>query len=136
MEDYQFNYKPELSELNSGLESDSLVEEVRKSASEGCALYYDVWSINRDVAMRLKAIRKSKGLTLKEVSKISGVPEVTLGNVERLKGISLSELSRRTGYSEISLKKALSGDTDFSERMLTSVASALGCNVMLTLGGK
>lgn len=51
-------------------------------------------------------------------------------------GISLSELSRRTGYSEISLKKALSGDTDFSERMLTSVASALGCNVMLTLGGK
>lgn len=88
MEDYQFNYKPELSELNSGLGNDSLVEEVRKSASEGCALYYDVWSINRDVAMRLKAIRKSKGLTLKEVSKISGVPEVTLGNVERLKGIT------------------------------------------------
>lgn len=59
-----------------------------------------------------------------------------LRRLAEVQGISLSELSRRTGYSEISLKKALSGDTDFSERMLTSVASALGCNVMLTLGGR
>ncbi len=40
-------------------------------------------SINRNISINLKMIRKEKGLTLEDLSSISGVSKSMLGEIER-----------------------------------------------------